>query len=158
MTFDYEAWTSGAKRLRRSVLIYSRPDLIADLDRISQTKTTSESCGVDTFDLDREWEKVAQEFADSALRVTFESRTMDEIKAVQAQCIGVDDDEEAQSRLLADAIVEPQMSWTQLFDLRKVIGDNQVNVLVEAWSSACIGEVPLAPRTPPRDNGDRYTD
>jgi hypothetical protein len=145
---EFEKWAEDIRRPARSVLIYSRPDLIARLDEIAQSKSTAASCGLDTSDYDVEWEQVATRFSDSALRVTMEHRTMAEIKAVQADCIDSTDEEEQQSRLMADAIISPVISWEQLYALREKIGDMQIVALVELWTTVCFTEVPLAPKDP----------
>jgi hypothetical protein len=142
--FDFDGWLEDATRLRRSVLIYKRPDLIARLDEISQSMETARTVGLNVGEYIDEWEVVAQHFADSALRVTFEHRTEEEVKAVIASCVG-SDLEEQQAALLADSVVDPVMSKEQALKLRSVIGDGQIIVLVECWTAVCFGEIPLNP-------------
>ena len=144
-TFDFEDWTSGATRLQRSCLIYRKPHLVARLDEISQSRTTAGAVGLDVSEYDDEWVVVAQEFSDSALRLVFEHRSVEEIQAVMAAAIPADDEEIQQAMLIADSLVSPVMTWQQVLDLRAVVGDNQILVLVEAWTAASFGEVPLAP-------------
>lgn len=145
----FEDWAAGGiKRPARSVLIYSRPDLIAKLDEISQSRSTAKSCGLDTAPYDEEWETIARQFSESALRITMEHRTIEEIKAVQAACVDLNCEEEQQSRLMADAIISPKISWEQLMDLRSKVGDMQIVSLVQLWTAVCFSDVPLAPTDP----------
>lgn len=141
---DIDAWIDGAQRMRRSVLIYQRPDLVADLDTINQEMTTAKAAGLDIGDYEARWTATAQAFADSGLRVTVEGQTMDEITAAKAAGVG-DDDEQASARLLAAAIVSPLMTVEQVMRLRDAIGDAQIDIITSAWRSACFDAPPMGP-------------
>lgn len=146
-------FVANARRPRRSVLIYSRPDVIADLDRINQELAVAKAANDDdkAAELEQQWHETALIFHGSALRVTVEGRTQAEISALRAgaKAEGLDDEEEA-AVILADAIVTPQMTKDDLIGLRRSSGDVTVEILLQAWKAACFDPPPLAPEP---DNG-----
>ena len=143
---DIDTWIAGAKRQRRSVLIYQRPDVIAELDEINQEVTTSRAAGLDVSELMARWDERALAFSDSKLRVTVEGQTLDEIAALKALSAAAGEDEEQESaRTLADAIVSPDISREQIIALHNAIGDAQYEAILAAWRSACFDVPPLGP-------------
>lgn len=46
-TFDLDAWLDGAKRTERSVTVYARPDLLADIDLVEKELRTLPAPGSD---------------------------------------------------------------------------------------------------------------
>lgn len=141
---DIETWIAGAKRQQRSVLIYQRPDIIAELDRINQEITTLRAAGLDVSDLKAQWDERALAFSESKLRVTVGGQTMDEISALKAASAAAGEDEEQESaRTLADAIVHPDVTQEQVIALHNAIGDAQYEAVLAAWRSACFDVPPL---------------
>lgn len=141
---DIDAWIAGAKRQRRSVLIYQRPDIVAELDQINQEITTLRAAGLDVSELRDRWDERALAFSESKLRVTVEGQTMDEIAALKAASAAAGDDEELESaRTLAQAIVSPDITQEQVIALHNAIGDAQYEAILAAWRSACFDVPPL---------------
>lgn len=143
---ELDEWIAGVRRQRRSVLIYQRPDLVADLDEINQEMSLAKAAGQPVAELEERWGQVAQEFADSGLRIVVEGQTVEEINAIKATASAAgEDDEEASARILEAAIVEPPFSRDQILQLRKTAGDAQVEQILAAWKSASFDVPPLAP-------------
>lgn len=143
---DLDSWIAGAQRQRRSVLIYQRPDLVAELDEINQEMATLKAAGQDVADLEEKWSVIAQQFADSALRIVVKGQTVEEIAALKATSAALgEDDEEASARVLEAAIMSPKFTREQIIELRKVLGDAQVEHILAAWRSASFDVPPLGP-------------
>jgi len=143
---DIDAWIDGAQRMRRSVLIYQRPDLVAELDTINQEMTTAKAAGLDIGDYESRWESTARAFADSGLRVTVEGQTVDEVASLRAESTALgEDDEQESARVLAKAIVSPKVTVAQLIALHNALGDAQFEQILAAWRSACFDPPPLGP-------------
>lgn len=143
---DLDSWIAGGQRQRRSVLIYQRPDLVAALDEINQEMTTLKSAGQDVAALEEKWAEVAQQFADSALRIVVKGQTVEEIGALKATSAALgEDDEEASARVLEAAIMSPTFTRDQILALRKALGDAQVEHILAAWRSASFDVPPLGP-------------
>ncbi len=143
---DVDTWIAGAQRQRRSVLIYQRPDLVAQLDEINQDMTTAKAAGDDVVALEDRWTQIAAEFSASSLRVVVQGQTVDEINALKATSTSLgEDDEQASARVLSAAIVEPRFTQDQILNLRKALGDAQVEHILAAWRSASFDVPPLGP-------------
>lgn len=147
MSSELDEWIAGAQRQRRSILIYQRPDLVANLDEINQEMSNAKAAGLPTDELEERWTTYAQLFADSALRIVVEGQTIEEINAIKAESTACgEDDEEASARILAAAIVSPTFTAEQILALRKAVGDAQVEAILAAWRSASFDVPPLGPR------------
>ncbi len=147
---DVDAWIAGAKRQQRSVLIYQRPDIVAELDEINQELTTLRAAGQDIAALEDRWTQRALAFTESSLRVTVQGQTLAEIAAIKAAASALDEDEaQMNARLLAAAIVQPVFNSEQIMALHDAIGDAQLEVILQAWRSACFDVPPLGPQVDP---------
>lgn len=81
--FDLEAWLDDAKLPQRSMVVYRRADLRSELDEIERKIRMSDgdaeggSNEVGSNALRAQWEKVAEQIADSAITVTVRALTDD---------------------------------------------------------------------------------
>lgn len=142
-TFDIDAWLNDAERPARSVTVYQRADLIADLDVLEEKIRNAESEEVDgpsmaggVGALRAKYADLAQKFHDSALTVRVQSLTNQE----QAELLEGHDNDSAADRgaiVMAQAIIEPKLSPAQVGRLNKVLGDAQFSRIVDAWNRAC---------------------
>lgn len=88
--FDLAAWIDGSKRPERSTVLYGRPDLYAELDRIQRDMRLAGGDGEASMadktaigKLQREYERIAKEIEASAL--TFRVRAANEDAIKQAR-------------------------------------------------------------------------
>lgn len=141
--FDLDAWIDGAERPARSVTVYQKAGLIADLDVLAEKIThADEDDEVDGPSMDggagklrAEYAKLAQQFHDSALtfRLTGhdeeEKRDFaDEHKDLSPTDLG--------RVVLADAIQSPRVTPDQLKRIAKKIGEVQFSLILKAYHQA----------------------
>lgn len=141
--FDFDAWLEGAERPQRSVTVYQKAGLIADLDRLEeQINNADDDAEVDgpsmaggVGKLRAEYARVAQAFHDSALVIRVQGLREDEQRA-----IGKANPDAAPSVLgthvLAAAITSPKVTPAQVAKLEKVIGDPQFTRILTAYYGA----------------------
>ena len=163
--FDLDAWLDGADRPQRSVTVYQKAGLIADLDalaeRIEHAEAEEEvdgpSMGGGASSLRAEYAQLAQQFHDSALVIRVQGHSedeKDEIKAANADMNAAD-----QGRvILADAMVSPRFTVEQVKKLERVIGPAQFNAVLGAYYKAS-REAPVVsadflPKSSTRGDGD----
>jgi hypothetical protein len=163
--FDVEAWLNDAERPARSVTVYQKAGLIAELDALEQQITVAEAEEVDgpsaaggVGKLRAKYAELAQKFHDSALTVKVQSLTNQE----QAELLKGNESESMADRgavVLAEAIVYPKVTAAQVKRLNSVLGDAQFARIMDAWHSAC-REAPevsadfLPKRSTPDDGGE----
>lgn len=154
-TFNLDAWLEDAVRPQRSIRIYQRADVMADLDQLRQRIDLAEreagderSVGDTTLDaLESEWAAKAAEFADSALDIRLQALNSKDIRSVEDEVFAGlppkakkdpsdEKSEELNLSLLARAIVDPPMSVAQVKKLTDRIGEPQVLKLIAAWRLA----------------------
>lgn len=147
--FDFDAWLDGAERPQRSVTVYQRAGLIADLDALEARILAADEDGEDVDGpsmgggvgkLRAEYAKLAKQFHDSALTVRVQGHDEDEKRELakanpelQAGGLGY--------VVLADAIQSPTATPEQLRRLAKKIGEAQFNQILSAYHQACT-EIP----------------
>ena len=163
--FDVDAWLAGAERPARSVTVYQRAGLIAELDALEEQIRAAEADEVDgpsmgggAAKLRATYADLAQKFHESALTVRVQSLTNQE----QAELLEAHSGDSLADRgaiVLAEAITYPKMSPAQVLRLNAVIGDAQFGRVTDAWHSAC-REAPevsadfLPKRSTPGDGGE----
>jgi hypothetical protein len=163
--FDVDAWLNDAERPARSVTVYQKAGLIAELDALEEQIKNAEgeevdgpSMGGGVGTLRAKYADLAQKFHDSALTVKVQSLTNQE----QAELLKGNDSESMADRgavVLAEAIVYPKVTAAQVKRLNSVLGDAQFTRIMDAWHSAC-REAPevsadfLPRRSTPGDGGE----
>lgn len=132
--FNLDDWLMDAQLPKRSVKVYKRADLLAELDelerqiRIEDTVGASdESLSSGSSKLVRRYQEIAEEFAASALTITVRGLLMEEITEIT---------QKAQKNkwplhvsgihYIAKAIVSPAISLEGIYKLEKVIGSAQI--------------------------------
>lgn len=143
--FDLDAWLDGAERPARSVTVYQKAGLIADLDALEARILSADDEDVDgpsmgggVGKLRAEYAKLAQQFHDSALTLRIEGRDHHERAKIAA---GV----EAQLRdaaVLADAITSHKFTAEQVVRLVEKIGGAQAKLIVDRFTAAS-DEIPV---------------
>jgi hypothetical protein len=144
--FDLDAWLSDAKRPERSVTVYKRADLLADLDdlerRIEELQRIPEedqSLTDSPSALEAEYLAKAQEFHASGLLIRVKGLTSDEIAAVDAESKAAGDNQaESGRRRVAAALVSPKLTFDQLGKLEKAIGSVQMGMIANAHNLATL--------------------
>ena len=141
--FDVDAWLDDAERPARSVTVYQKSGLIADLDRLAeQIKNADDDIeevdgpsagGSASGKLRAEYAKLAKQFHDSALIIRVEGRdTHERIKIAD----GVKDIGMKDAAVLADAITSPKFTPEQVIRLVEKIGGAQAGLIVERFNEA----------------------
>lgn len=142
--FDLDAWLTDAKRPERSVTVYKRADLLAELDdlerRIDELNSIPEedqSLADSPSALEAEYLAKAQAFHDSGLLIRVKGLTSDEITAIGEESKAAKDTaEQAGRRLVAAALVSPKLTFDQLKKLSDAIGSAQMQLIVGAYQLA----------------------
>lgn len=134
--FDFESWLQGARSPRTSVRVFQRPDLQAELDRITAEVDGLSSDAPDEV-VDRlagDFERVKAEMVESAVDFVIEKRSSEWVKnfrIAECEALGTKhdagdpvDNEGAMVAVnlaqLAEQIVEPKVSAQQLARLYEV--------------------------------------
>lgn len=146
--FDFDKWLDDAERPTHSVTVYQKAGLIADLDRLGeQINNADETEDMDgpsmaggAGNLRAEYQRIAQQFHDSALTIRVQSLTKDEQKEIQKAHADLDAGDLG-CEILAAAISYPKVTAAQIKKLARVIGDAQTARIMNAYTQAC-NEVP----------------
>ncbi len=142
--FDLDAWLTDAKRPERSVTVYKRADLIADLDELerqidnaNRAGAEEESLGFAGKRLEAEYLAKLQEFHDSALTIRVRGLTQDEINKIHSDGKNAKENQaQIGRRLIEAALVSPRINTAGLERLANAIGDVQMNQIVNAYQLA----------------------
>lgn len=161
--FDVDSWLTDAKRPERSVTVYKRADLIADLDdlerRIENAERAAEeeeSLGSDTKTLEAEYLEKLTEFHASALAVRVKGLTKEEMDTIRADAkANNENDAQLGRRLVSAALVSPKIGVDGLERMANAIGDAQMTLIVNAYQLATmkapVVTVPFSLRSSGRD-------
>lgn len=162
--FDVDAWLNDAERPARSVTVYQKAGLIAELDALAAQIENAEgeevdgpSMGGGVGTLRAKYADLARKFHESALTVKVQSLTNQEQADLLKESSG--DQVDRGAVVLAEAIVSPKMTPAQVKRFNAVLGDAQFSRIMDAWHSAC-REAPevsadfLPKRSTPDDGGE----
>ena len=159
--FDLDAWLDDAERPQRSVTVYQKAGLIADLDALAERIENAEDEEVDGpsaggTSLRSQYAKLAQQFHDSALTIRIEGRSEREREDVVLRVPGLTPDQRG-AVVLADAIVSPKFTPEQVEKLAAKLGEVQFSRIVTRFHEAC-GDIPAVsadflPKSSTRDDG-----
>jgi hypothetical protein len=142
--FDFDAWLDGAERPARSVTVYQRAGLIAELgaleDRIlaaddeaeSQERGLSEQS--ESQRLTAEYQRLAQQFHASALVIKVQGHDEEEKREIAR---ANKDNEDVAYVVLADAIQSPRVTPEQVKRLAAKVGEVQFGQILGAYHKAC---------------------
>lgn len=141
--FDFDAWLEGAERPERSVTVYQKAGLIANLDALAEQITNVDEEDVDgpsmgggAGALRSKYAKLAAEFHASGLSVRVHSLTKDEQREIGKSNLGMSEGDLG-FEVLAAAITFPKASAAQLKKLEKKLGAAQFGKIVNAFNQAC---------------------
>lgn len=141
--FDVDAWIDGAERPARSVTVYQKAGLIADLDALAEQITNAEeaedvdgpSMAGGPASLRAKYQKLAQQFHDSALVITIEGRDdveRREIAKANTDLTGT----QLGYVVIADAIQSPKVTAAQLEKMVGKIGEVQYSRIIARFHEA----------------------
>jgi hypothetical protein len=147
--FDLDAWLDDAERPAHSVTVYQKAGLIADLDALESKILAAEddedadgpSMGGGPAKLRGEYQKIAQQFHDSALTIRVHGHDEDEKREIAKAHPDLKPGELGYI-ILADAIDSPNFTPEQLKRLAKKIGETQFNQIPTAYHQAST-EIPV---------------
>jgi hypothetical protein len=152
--FDLDAWLDDAERPARSVTVYQKAGLIADLDALQEQIENAEveesaeqiyerSIGEQSESqrLTREYAKLAKQFHDSALVIKLEGRDDAEKRQIAKDNTGVTGTQLGYITI-ADAIQSPKFTAAQLEKLAGKIGELQFDRIIARFHEACT-EIPV---------------
>lgn len=169
--FDLDAWIEDAERPARSVTVYQKAGLIADLDALQERIENAEtdegsdlnyerSVGEQSESqrLTREYAKLAKQFHDSALVIKIEGRTDAERVELAKAHPGLPGTKLGYIAI-ADAIQSPKFTPEQLEKFEAAIGEIQFGQILGMFHTAST-ELPvvsadfLLKRSTPDDGGE----
>jgi len=164
--FDFDAWLDDAERPQRAVTVYQKPALIADLDALEAKILAADetedvdgpSMGGGVGKLRAEYQRIAQQFHDSALTFRVRGHDEDEKRKIADDNPGLTPTELGYI-VIADAITSPKITAAQLKRLAGKIGEAQFSQIPIAYHQAST-EIPtvsadfLPKRSTPDDGGE----
>lgn len=139
--FDLDAWIDGAERPARSVTVYQRAGLIAELDALAERIENAEDEEVDGpsmggGNLRAKYAELAQKFHDSALVIKLEGRDDAEKQELAKANPGLTGTQLGYV-VIADAIQSPKFTAAQLEKLAGKIGELQFDRIIAQFHKAC---------------------
>ena len=148
--FDLDAWLDGADRPQRSVTVYQKAGLIAELDELAtkiehaeadeEAEPSLSEVG-ESRRLRAKYAEVAGKFHASAMTLRIQGHY--EYEKLEFKEANKDATETELGRLiLADAITSPRFTPTQVAKLEKVVGPAQFGLVFAAYHQAST-EVPV---------------
>jgi len=142
--FDLDAWLDGADRPQRSVTVYQKAGLIAELDELASKIEHAEADEElepslsevgESRRLRAKYAEAAKQFHDSALTLRIQGHY--EYEKQEFKDANKDATEGELGRLiLADAITSPRFTPAQVRKLEKVIGPAQFGLIFNAYHQA----------------------
>jgi len=164
--FDFDSWLDGADKPQRSVTVYQKAGLIADLDVLAEKISNAESedevdgppMGGGVGRLRAEYAKLAQQFHDSALTIRVQGLDEDEKLAIRDKT-GTEG-RELTYAILSEALVSPKATPDQVAKLKVRIGEAQFAGILAAFHQAN-NAIPAVsadflPKSSTREDGDEY--
>lgn len=167
--FDFDNWLSDAERAQRSVVVYKRADVLAELDELERKlveldqivddeESLSTPVEAQRVPLESRYLELMQVFHDSGLRIVVQGLTQDELKTIQAEAKAEKlTEEQTGRRILEKAIISPKINYDQLGRLSQALGDAQIGRLVTAYQQATLGQptvtAPFSRKSSGRDDG-----
>lgn len=134
-TFDLEAWIAGVTPVQRTVTLYARGDLFADLSALeNRYDEAKRAANVDDMRaLKEQMREVAAQIKASALDITVQGRSADWVQRFRADLKerGIDGDQATLEQLAAQITAPEGLTVDMLATLRDRI-EPQVVALVQA--------------------------
>ena len=134
-TFDLAAWIAGVTPVQRTITIYARGDLFADLSALeTRYDEAKRAANVDDMRaLKEKMREVADKIRASALDITVQGRSADWVQRFRKDCEdrGVDGDQATLEQLAAQITAPEGLTVDMLATLRDRI-EPQVVALVQA--------------------------
>lgn len=144
--FDFAAWVKGAKPVTRSVVLYSRPDLLARIDEI--TELEPHLSRADTKPAREEAKALTAQLLASAIALRIEGKNEWWLDNFRKQLVeeGVTDTVEGSLRQLAAQTVSPEGVTYELLKEFSEVGDRQLAAALNRMREANEQIVPISAR------------
>ncbi|SDW32940.1 hypothetical protein SAMN04487912_102348 [Arthrobacter sp. cf158] len=147
--FDLNAWLEDADRPERSVTVYQKPSLLADIDALEHQIENADpddeidgpSMGGGIGKLRAKYAEIAKKFHDSALVIRLKGHDDDEKQALADKHKESGSTEDLGCVILADAILEPKFTPKQVGKLEEKVGQAQFQLVAHAYHRAS-NEIP----------------
>ena len=144
-TFDLDAWLAGASRPQRSVRIYQRGDMLAELDELGREIELAEAVGdaersltdASPAALRQKYAELSEKFAASCLDVRVQGHDVDETREIMGDRHDKSQVSAVEKDLVHDALVYPKMTREQFGKFLSAIGPAQWERLKVTYSAAC---------------------
>ena len=162
-TFNLDEWLSGASRPTRSVQIFQRGDMLAELDELGRKIERAEAADdgqravseKGPLALRYEYAKKLEEFSATSIDVRVHGHDVDETRDIMAERYEKSDVPAINRDLVFDALVFPEMTREQYDLFVDKIGPAQFENIKGAYTAACNAEVkPSADFLPPVSTPD----
>lgn len=136
--FDIEAFVSGARHARRAVRIYSRPDLLADIEIAERAVEIARRKGEDVEALESDLDDLCRALVDSGRWFHVEGRS-DAWRSNVAKDVRKrgGSKEDIVLEQVAQSIVTPSGVTSDHLRRLQEIDEAQIKGLVVAWTLAC---------------------
>ena len=135
--FDFAAWVAGSRPARRSVMVYQRPDLLADLDEVMELESRA-ATEAERNELLERGKAIAAEMTASRLRIVVEARSSSWQQELVSKLTeaGITDDTERLLHLTAAQVVEPEGVTFETLRALAEVSEPQVVKIVQARTLA----------------------
>lgn len=142
--FDFDAWLEGAERPERSVTVYQKAGLVADLDALEEQIHNAEADedyeralteAGEVRKLRAKYAAIAEKFKASALTVRIQGRTREEREALNEANKDLNA-KQLGAVIIADAMAYPKVTAKQVEKLNAVLGDAQFGRILAAYNRA----------------------
>lgn len=149
--FDLEAWLAGARPPERSVTVYGRADLVADLEALDAAYEAARGASTDRrlvgagSDLARLIQEKRAEMEASRLTIRVRGLERETVREQAEQATKDTTDEEVAVRQIAAAAVQPRMTEDQARRLLARIGWGQFRSISDAVWEASTNKQVTAP-------------
>jgi hypothetical protein len=143
-TFDLDAWLSGASRPARSVQIFQRGEMLADLDELgrkierAEANDTGEHSLADSpARLRAKYADMLEKFSETSLDVRVHGHDEDETREIMGERFEKLKQPEVIRDLIFDGLVSPKMTREQYNTFVSKIGPAQFAEIAGAYNEAC---------------------
>lgn len=145
-TFDVGAWLAGVRKPRRSVTLYARLDLQAEIDRLAELEM--KSTGKQALEYKQRASELQTELIESGIPFVIEGRSQSAVQALHASLekAGIKDPQTVTFEQLASQIVSPEGVTVDDLNAFAEVAPAQVAKLIDALVSVQTQIPPANPR------------
>jgi hypothetical protein len=168
--FDLAGWLAGVQPAERAVVVYQRPDLMAQADELTHAHqlakrlpATDQSLGESSpAALAARLRELHSQLENSRLVIKLRALSADRLREITKQVrkqhpafTPEDQQDEATLQMIAESVKTPTLSLETARQLRTALGTAQWNQVVNMFNEVCAGAVAIAvPFSPPSYDAD----